>query len=228
MPERDYYQQVRREVAILVPPQSERVLDVGCAEGILGRYLLEQGVKEVVGVECVAPVAERARANLSRVFCGDVATLDLPFEARSFDCVIFADVLEHLADPLSVLKKYAALLKDEGTIVASIPNVRHCQIIHMLTEGHWTYQEFGIMDKTHLRFFTLKEIQAMFQAAGFVIRSLSANMDPAYETAKASMDGKALLDFSLGRLTLKGLTPDEMTEMFAIQFLITAQKTTVQ
>ncbi|HYE89313.1 MAG TPA: class I SAM-dependent methyltransferase [Vicinamibacterales bacterium] len=224
MPEQNYYQQARREVAALVPEGAKRVLDVGCAEGILGGFLRQRGVAEVIGIEQVPEVAERAKANLTQVFCGDVSTMDLPFEPKSFDCIIFADVLEHLVDPLPVLQRYATLLADDGTIVVSIPNVRHCQILNMLAEGHWTYQDFGIMDRTHLRFFTLREVQAMVRAAGLEIRNLSANMDPQFETARTAMADKPLMDFTLGRVTIKGVTRDEITEMFAIQYLVAAQK----
>ena len=220
----DYYQQPRYEVAALVPTTARRVLDVGCAEGILGRHLLERGVAEVVGIEQVAEVALRASRRLTRVLCGDVSTVDLPADIGTFDCIVFADVLEHLANPTEALRRFLPLLAPGGTIVASIPNVRHHAILHMLAEGLWTYQDAGIMDRTHLRFFTLKEIQSLFASEGLEIRTLSANMDPAYEQAKASTEGKPAVDFTCGRMTLKNLAPSEIIELFSIQFLVAAQR----
>jgi 2-polyprenyl-3-methyl-5-hydroxy-6-metoxy-1,4-benzoquinol methylase len=220
----EYYQQPRYEVAALVPSDALRVLDVGCAEGILGQHLLERGAAEVVGIEQVAAVARRAETRLTRVLCGDVATVDLPEDLGRFDCIIFADVLEHLADPVAVLRRFLPLLADGGTIVASIPNVRHHAILHMLAEGHWSYQDSGIMDRTHLRFFTLKEIQALFDGLGLDIKGLSANMDPAYEQAKASAEGKPAIDFTCGRVTLRDLAPTEVVELFSIQYLVAASQ----
>jgi 2-polyprenyl-3-methyl-5-hydroxy-6-metoxy-1,4-benzoquinol methylase len=220
----DYYQQPRHEVAALVPATARRVLDVGCAEGVLGRHLLERGVAEVVGIEQVPEVAIRAGQRLTRVLCGDVSTVELPAGIGTFDCIVFADVLEHLVNPTEVLRRFLPLLAPGGTIVASIPNIRHHAILHMLAEGHWSYQDAGIMDRTHLRFFTLKEIQALFAAEGLEIRTLSANMDPAYEQAKASTEGKAAVDFTCGRVTLKNLLPSEVIELFSIQFLVAAQR----
>lgn len=218
----DYYQQPRHEVAALVPTTARRVLDVGCAEGVLGAYLLTRGVEHMVGIEQVPDVAARAAGRLSRVLCGDVGTVPLPADLGTFDCIIFADVLEHLADPIAVLRRFVPLLGEDGVVVASIPNVRHHAILHMLAEGHWSYQDAGIMDRTHLRFFTLKEIHALFENVGFSITNLSANMDPSYEQAKASTEGKPSVDFTCGRVTIKNLSPSEVVEMFSIQFLVAA------
>lgn len=219
----DYYQQPRHEVAALVPTDARRVLDVGCAEGVLGRHLLARGALEVIGIEQVPDVAFRASERLTHVVCGDVATVDVPAEFGTFDCIVFADVLEHLADPAAVLRRYLKYLNQDGTVVASIPNVRHHAILHMLAEGRWSYQDHGIMDRTHLRFFTLAEIQELFRGVDLEIQVLSANMDPAYEQAKASADGKPSIDFTCGRVTLKNLRPSEVVELFAIQYLIAAR-----
>ena len=80
-------------------------------------------------------VGARARTRLTEVYCGDVETMDLPFAPGSLDCIICADVLEHLRNPYDVLKRFAGLLSESGTIVSSIPNVRHYSILHMLAEG---------------------------------------------------------------------------------------------
>jgi 2-polyprenyl-3-methyl-5-hydroxy-6-metoxy-1,4-benzoquinol methylase len=219
-----YYQQARPEVAALVPTTARRVLDVGCAEGVLGRHLLERGVAEVVGIEQVPEVAIRAGKRLTRVLCGDVSTVDLPPNLGTFDCIVFADVLEHLANPTETLRRFLPLLAPGGTIAASIPNVRHHAIIHMLAEGHWTYHDNGVMDRTHLKFFTLKEIQALFEGEGLEIRTLAANLDPDYEQAKAATAGKPTGDFTCGRFTLRNVTSDEIIELFSIQFLVAAQR----
>ena len=84
----DYYQQVRHEVLELVPADARRILDVGCAEGILGAQLLERSASEVFGIEYDPTVGARARTRLTEVYCGDVETMDLPFAPRSLDCII--------------------------------------------------------------------------------------------------------------------------------------------
>jgi len=86
------------------------------------------------------------------------------FAPNYFDCIIFADILEHLKDPLVLLKNATSFLSDGGVIIASIPNIRHhTTIINLLFKGYWPYRERGIHDKTHLRFFTLKNIKEMIE-----------------------------------------------------------------
>ena len=221
----DYYQQVRHEVLTLVPADARRILDVGCAEGMLGAQLLERGASEVFGIEYDPTVGARARTCLTGVYCGDVETMDLPFAPGSLDCIICADVLEHLRNPYDVLKRFAGLLSKSGIIVSSIPNVRHYSILHMLAEGLWTYQSQGLMDSTHLRFFTKHEIGSLFDQAGLKVTSLGANIDPAYDEVRQSLPGKPLVDFAFGRVSLKDLRQDEVVELFVIQYLITATRT---
>jgi 2-polyprenyl-3-methyl-5-hydroxy-6-metoxy-1,4-benzoquinol methylase len=110
--------------------------------------LLERGAREVVGLEAEPGVCDRARANLSTAICGDVERLAIEFEPGHFDCLILADVLEHLRDPAGTLARLYRYLRPGGTVVASIPNVRHYSVLHMLVEGAWTYQPHGIMDRT--------------------------------------------------------------------------------
>ncbi|MFA6149244.1 MAG: methyltransferase domain-containing protein [bacterium] len=215
-----YFQKERREVEAMVPPGASRILDVGCGEGILGRTLLEKGAAEVVGIETNPAVALRAQANLSRVLQGDVESLALPFEEGYFDCIVLADVLEHLRDPLSALVKLKRHLSDSGAIVASIPNVRFFDVIRKLAEGRWEYEEFGILDKTHLRFFTKKEIEVLFSQAGLELTGISENLSPLYYKLPPAHSG----DVSFGRVTLHGLTREETKDLFVIQYLIVARK----
>lgn len=219
----DYFRQERREVEALIPNNAMRVLDVGCGEGVLGKRLSEKGVKEVVGIEINPDAAKKAERNISRVLCGDVEAIELPFERGYFDCIIFADILEHLKDPITILKRFRDYLSDSGVIVASIPNVGHYGIINMLVEGHWSYQDYGILDRTHLRFFTKKEIEALLNNSGFEITGISENMDPAYNSITNPLSG----EISFGRVTIGDLRPDELRGLFVIQYLIRAQKAAV-
>lgn len=216
----DYYRQERRDVEALVPGGARRILDVGCGEGVLGGRLLERGAEEVVGIEVSGSAAERARRRLSRVVCGDVEGIELPLERGRFDCILLADVLEHLRDPLAALKKLSVHMSDTGTVVASIPNVRFLQVVAGLLEGNWSYQDFGILDRTHLRFFTRREMERLFSDAGLEITGVVENMAPGHERILDAYAG----EISFGRISLKGLSRAEVKDLFVFQYLIRARK----
>jgi O-antigen biosynthesis protein len=163
-----YYVQARPEVADLVPPACRRVLEIGCGAGGLGRLLKERGCF-VAGVELVPEAAEAARRHLDQVVTADVEADGLPFATGSFDAVIFADVLEHLIDPWRVLREAAELLAPGGRVIASIPNVQNVDVIWRLIRGRWEYRERGILDRGHLRFFTLHGIRGLFAQAGLTV-----------------------------------------------------------
>jgi len=148
---------------------SKRVLDVGCATGYLARALREQDCT-VSGLEYDAQAAEEARPFLDTLLVGDVEELDLleAFGDERFDVVVFGDVLEHLRDPLAVLRKARRLLAEGGSVVASIPNIAHGSVRLALMAGRFEYQTLGLLDSTHLRFFTLGSIQTLFHDAGMV------------------------------------------------------------
>ena len=158
----------------MIPPGARHILDVGCGVGNLGAAIkkkIDPSI-EVIGIELNAEAAEKAGKNLDRVFTGNVEAIELPFEKGYFDCIVYGDVLEHLLYPWKLLKKHRLLLKPGGYVVASIPNVAHYRIIKGLRRREWNYQEAGILDETHLRFFTIKTIRKMFQDAGFKIMAV--------------------------------------------------------
>jgi SAM-dependent methyltransferase len=161
----DYYNSPRRDVADLLPPDCRRVLEVGCGTGELGRLLKGRGCY-VAGLELVAEAADEARRHLDHVVTGDVEADGLPFPPNSFDVVIFADVLEHLIDPWRVLREAAGLLTANGCVIASIPNVQHLDVLGGLVRGRWDYRDHGLLDRGHLRFFTLCGIRQLFEQAG--------------------------------------------------------------
>lgn len=165
----DYFTQERPELARLIPADVRRVLDVGCGAGALGAALKRRGCVEVVGVERDPEAAEAARAVLDRVYQRDIEALDLPYAAGAFDCIVLADLLEHLRDPWGALRRLAPLLCVNGRLIVSLPNVRHWSVLRGLLEGEWTYLPAGVLDRGHLRFFTLKSGRALLEAAGFEI-----------------------------------------------------------
>ena len=168
----EYFECPRPEMLEYVPSLSRRVLDVGCGTGSFGASLRKRTGCEVWGVESNAPSIPKAEENLDKVLHGYFGPeLDLP--SGYFDCVVFNDVLEHMPDPASALALARALLSCGGCVVASIPNVRHFPTVwKLVVGGEWEYKEFGILDKTHLRFFTRLSIRRLFQEAGFTIQRI--------------------------------------------------------
>jgi 2-polyprenyl-3-methyl-5-hydroxy-6-metoxy-1,4-benzoquinol methylase len=150
-----------------------RVLEAGCSSGYFGEALKKAG-HEVWGVEMSPGEAARAREKLDHVFVGTIEEF-LGCEAVKgvrFDYITFGDVLEHLVHPEQVLKDCRRFLRPGGCIAASIPNVAHKAVRLMLMEGRWDYADFGILDNTHLRFFTRNSIVDMFTNAGFDMRRM--------------------------------------------------------
>jgi 2-polyprenyl-3-methyl-5-hydroxy-6-metoxy-1,4-benzoquinol methylase len=167
----DYFECAREEMLEFVPPSARTILEVGCGAGGFGGALRRQGQREVWGVEVNPAVAKRAASQLDRVLVGEFPTVvELP--ERYFDCVVFNDVLEHMIDPWGALRATRRLLTEGGVVVASIPNVRYLPLLYkLLVRGDWTYAPSGVLDSTHLRFFTVKSMREMFDRMGYdVIR----------------------------------------------------------
>ncbi len=156
---------VHAHVVKLVGP-SRRVLELGPATGYMSRVLVERDCT-VVGIEFDPKMAERAAESCDRVIVGDLDSLDLADELGDdrFDVIVAADVLEHLKDPLGALRRLRAFLKPDGCFVISIPNVAHGSIRLALLLGQFEYQPRGLLDSTHLRFFTRETFeQLLFDA----------------------------------------------------------------
>ena len=179
--ERDpYYHNSRPELRALVPAHARRVLDVGCGAGALGTALkVERGV-EVVGIELFPEAAAIAAEHLDHVIVADLEKLDeLPFEPGSFDVMTFGDVLEHLHDPHRLLRLLRPYLAPDGAIVCSIPNVKHWSVVFpLLVQDRWEYEDQGLLDRTHVHFFTLEEIGRMFEETSFEVYSVAALSKP--------------------------------------------------
>jgi GT2 family glycosyltransferase/SAM-dependent methyltransferase len=169
----DYYEHERPELLEVVPQHAARVLDVGCAGGRLGEQIKRRQAALVWGIEVVEAAAQRAARRLDRVWNTSVETALLDIPEDTFDCIITADVLEHLVDPWTVLASLRRRLVRGGTLVASIPNVGHWNVIRDLLEGTWRYTSEGLLDRTHLRFFTRKSIRELFWTAGLTIKELT-------------------------------------------------------
>ena len=166
-----YYENARPEMVPFVPESCKLVLEVGCSSGAFGKLLKECRPEcEVWGIEPNAEAAQLASTRLDKAICGTFRAGMPELEGRLFDCIVFNDVLEHLPNPEQTLEDSKQYMTPNGIIVASIPNILHFyQISKLLLEQDWKYEEFGIMDNTHLRFFTKKSIIRMFENCGYKI-----------------------------------------------------------
>lgn len=168
-----YYNAPRREMLPFIPNDTRRVLEIGCGEGRFGaelkRIRAESGITlDVTGVELDGERAEVAKSNLDHVIVADVERDELGLSSGSFDCIVCNDVLEHLVSPSHVLENLRALLTPGGCLVASIPNVRYWGVLKdLLFNEDWRYADEGVLDVTHLRFFTRRSIARMFVESGY-------------------------------------------------------------
>ena len=175
-----YFAGVREDFLDLLPKgPSIRALEIGCGFGETGRAALQRGLcAEYMGVELFAEAAATARQSLTEVVTGDVERFDLPWPRGHFDALLMSEVLEHLVDPWSVVGRVVPLVREGGLIVASSPNVAQLRTIRNLLAGRWELTDVGLMDRTHLRWFTPTSYRAMFEEVGVQIESVTP-MGPA-------------------------------------------------
>ena len=160
-----YYAE-RPEIVAVVPPTARHVLDVGCGEGSLGRQLKrDRPAVQVRGIEPSPAPAALARACLDGVHVGGAEDV-LPPEWPAPDCIVFADCLEHMLDPWSVLARLTELLAPGGSVVISLPNVAHHTVLLGALRGRWDYADSGLLDRTHVRFFTRLTLLELLAQAG--------------------------------------------------------------
>lgn len=161
-----YYSPLRDDIAQLLPESIVRCLEIGCGTGSTLAWIKSVYGSETIGVDISEMAAERAKGSVDRMIVGNVENLRLPIPAKSLDVVLCLDVLEHLVDPWSVVQRMSRLLKPSGCLIASIPNVQHATVILDLLRGKWNYTTEGLMDSTHLRFFTYSTARELFERFG--------------------------------------------------------------
>jgi SAM-dependent methyltransferase len=205
-----------------------RVLELGCATGAFGQALKQRFPgASVVGVEAGRAAAEVAATRLDRVLCRRLEALDLAAEGFAhgeFDALIAADILEHLVNPWDVLVKVKPFLAPDALVLLSIPNVRNLVLVEtLLVKGAWPYAERGLLDITHLRFFTLSGIRQMVQETGYRFEGHAATLAPALAEFYRSTQGQQRVTIDFGRLKLHDVTRQELDELCAVQFLVRAR-----
>lgn len=166
-----YFDIARKSFIDLLPQNPEaRLLEIGAGAGDTGAYALAEGkCGWCCGLELCDGPAEEARQKIQQVIVGDVERIELNLPNKSFDILILSEVLEHLVDPWSVLRRLRPLMKPGSIVLAGSPNVCHRSVIHTLLRGEWHYEPKGIFDATHLRWFSPASYKAMFEDCGFIV-----------------------------------------------------------
>jgi len=202
-----YYELDRAEMLPFIPKSCKSLLEVGCSSGAFGELVKKQIPDCTVwGIEPDTQAAETAAARLDKVINKEFSP-DLPeLQGQRFDVICFNDVLEHLTDPEMALLDAKPFLAPHGEVVASLPNILFFyQITQILIEQDWRYEESGIMDNTHLRFFTKKSIRRMFEKSGYRIEEITG-INPSYG-----------LKYTIANTLLLGRLADWKYIQFAVQ-----------
>lgn len=157
----------------LVPHGTGALLDVGCGRGGFGRALRTSGRAATIwALEQDQAFGREAATHYDEVIVGSFPEA-LAGHPMRFDCIVFNDVLEHMVDPWNALRQARRHLERRGTVVASIPNVRNARtVFDLAVRGDWTYVDMGVLDRTHLRFFTKKTVRALFGESGYVVEEI--------------------------------------------------------
>ncbi len=218
----------------------KRILDVGCGTGLLGRELKKKG-NYVFGIDSSEQELAIAKTRLDGTKQLDITSdeLNLP---GSFDVLIFADILEHLPNPFFVLKRFLPLLSPGGMVIVSVPNVACYSMRLGLLFGQFNYTDFGLLDKTHLRFFTKKTSRQLIQNAGLNIMKISITpyfIRPLFriwrkirggnihgDTEEKILNSQTFLIYARFVFPIERLVAKICPSLFAYQFVIVAKKIT--
>ena len=192
-----------------------KVLELGCGCGAtLARIKYLYPNATVYGVE-LNEEAVKYGTYLAKIIAGDIETMELPYQPEMFDYILFGDVLEHLHNPDKMLCRVRKLLKPDGVLITSIPNIMNISVIVHLLQGDFTYHDSGLLDRTHIHFFTRNEIEKMFVQCGFEITGMGST---------CGREGMKEEDELLAEAVLKlpGIAPKEEFEVY--QYLVEAVK----
>lgn len=206
----EYFGRARTEILSLLPKHAPQVLEIGCGSGATLAWLKANGVVDhTTGIELAEHMASSARNNVDRLISGNAEELlDENAPGALYDLVLCLDVLEHLVDPWKMIRKIGHVLKPGGLVVCSIPNVRHFSVLlPLLLKGQWAYKEAGILDRTHLRFFTKSTAAKLIEEGGLALKEIKSNIHVGSKSDLLRM-------LSLGLLA----------DFLSVQYLISAQK----
>lgn len=168
--------------------RDKNVLEIGCGPGSITKILAEQSACEVTGLELDLEAIKKVTPYCVKVIQADLNSSEWPslLEGNLYDVVVAADVLEHLYDPWSSLKRMVPLINENGYIVISLPHVGHAAVTACLINGNFDYRDWGLLDRTHIRFFGLKNIEDLFAQANLKIIEARYVTKPPEETEFAA------------------------------------------
>lgn len=173
----DYFESTRPEIQKFLPRKIKRLLDVGCGSGMVSWTAKQNlGIEFVAGIELFEDAARQAQTRLDKVIVGDLESVNIDFPDKYFDCILCADSLEHMADPWNALKILRRMLDDNGKLVVSLPNIQNIVPLFKIIFNRLEYEDHGILDRSHLKFFTLHTMQKMFQDCGYEIERQESNI----------------------------------------------------
>jgi 2-polyprenyl-3-methyl-5-hydroxy-6-metoxy-1,4-benzoquinol methylase len=175
-----YFSNTRFEIKPLLPTFSDSVLEIGCGNGATLKWLKESNMCNTTSaIELVESMAKEAEKSVDKVYIGDCEKIVLDLVPNSYDLILCLDVLEHMIDPWIFIEKVQLSLKPNGIIVASIPNIRNANVIAKLVFNKtFKYESHGLLDKTHLRFFTKISAQELMSIDFLVIEKMITNPIP--------------------------------------------------
>jgi 2-polyprenyl-3-methyl-5-hydroxy-6-metoxy-1,4-benzoquinol methylase len=223
----DYFENPRLDLIEMMDKAPETILEIGCGIGmtcvaIRNRY----PACKTIGIDIDEVSIQKAAAVIDKAIIADIEKTELSklgIEEESLDYILYGDVLEHFENPWEILRTHKRYLKKYGQILASIPNIRHNSVLASLLYGRWTYAFSGILDVTHLRFFTLREIKRLFRSAGLYIYDIKGNPDIKPEDLNLP-SAYAQFSFNIRELGLQNIPREEIPEFSIIQFLVKAGK----
>ena len=175
-----YFNRVRKDIIPLLPKSNNRILEVGCGTGATLAYLKNNGYcNHTYGIELFPEAMKVAKKRLDYTYEGNIESMQFSLQESSFDVILCLDVLEHLVSPDKVVSYLHKLLVPGGIIIASIPNIRHISVLFPLVfKGEWNYENSGILDKTHLRFFVKNTAIELMESSGLKLEEVISISGP--------------------------------------------------
>jgi 2-polyprenyl-3-methyl-5-hydroxy-6-metoxy-1,4-benzoquinol methylase len=218
-----YHQNPRTEIASFLAEPPGTVLDIGCGGGATGRLIKQKfpGTR-VIGIEINPQAAEHARQFLDQVICAPIDDVDLAADApgATIGTVLLLDVLEHLYDPWRALTRIRRWLAPGTRVLASVPNIRNLAVLDELAAGRFQYTENGVLDVTHVRFFTRDELKRMFEETGFRVNQLEPLTQP--ETVDALVVRRRPGRIDTRNVSIGFRDIDDLEDLYAFQYVIDA------
>ncbi|WP_137938077.1 glycosyltransferase [Chitinivorax sp. B] len=221
-----YHEGARGDLVAMFTNTPRLVLDIGCAAGGTGRVLKQlYPDAQVWGIETNRAAAEVAATRLDRVLVGKFEEFDLEREGitkGSLDGVIVADVLEHMYNPWKVMETLRPYLSPRAQVIASIPNVRNLALMNDLANGHWKYEALGLLDITHIRFFTYKEVERFFRETGYRVVRTTYGIDTRLKDVFEQHRDHCPTNLDTGKMLLRDVSQEELYELCSLQFYVVA------